>query len=143
MICLMDVARYNGSMCCHEQHRVGNCQMKNHEKISNASSIGLPYWGSRIVSALRLFRTKRFWFRMLVAFFCLGIIIPAGGYGIALWYQHTQKGKPYQLGVTFIPSYASYLGVDPKETTSDPPNMSKKSLVPAATVLVLLPPSIL
>ena len=53
---------------------------------------------------------------MLVVLFCIGIIIPAGGYGIALWYQHTQKGKPYQLGVTFIPSYASYLGVDPKET---------------------------
>ncbi len=37
-------------------------------------------------------------------------------YGIALWYQHSQAGKPYQLGVTFIPSYAAYLGVDPHET---------------------------
>lgn len=37
-------------------------------------------------------------------------------YGIALWYQHTQAGKPYELGATFIPSYASYLGVDPHET---------------------------
>lgn len=37
-------------------------------------------------------------------------------YGIALWYQHTQAGKPYLLGVSFIPSYASYLGVDPHET---------------------------
>jgi hypothetical protein len=37
-------------------------------------------------------------------------------YGIALWYQHGQAGKPNQLGVTFIPSYASYLGVDPQET---------------------------
>jgi hypothetical protein len=37
-------------------------------------------------------------------------------YAIALWYQHSQAGKPYQLGVTFIPSYATYLGVDPQET---------------------------
>ena len=37
-------------------------------------------------------------------------------YSVALWYQHSQKGKPYQLGVTFIPSYAEYLGVDARET---------------------------
>jgi hypothetical protein len=37
-------------------------------------------------------------------------------YGIALWYQHSQAGKPYELGVTFIPSYAAFLGVDPQQT---------------------------
>lgn len=37
-------------------------------------------------------------------------------YGIALWYQHNQAGKAYQVGVTFIPSYATYLGVNPQET---------------------------
>lgn len=39
-------------------------------------------------------------------------------YGIALWYQHTQKGKPYTYGVSFIADYASYLGVDPHQTFS-------------------------
>ncbi len=33
-------------------------------------------------------------------------------YGIALWYQHSQKDKPTVLGVSFIADYATYLGLD-------------------------------
>lgn len=36
-------------------------------------------------------------------------------YGISQWYIHTQKG-PQVIGVSFVPEYAQYLGVDPKET---------------------------
>lgn len=37
-------------------------------------------------------------------------------YGIALWYQHSQKGKPTELGVSFIADYATYLGLDAHQT---------------------------
>lgn len=37
-------------------------------------------------------------------------------YGIAQWYIHSEYAKPYVLGTSFIPDYASYLGVDPKQT---------------------------
>lgn len=37
-------------------------------------------------------------------------------YGIAQWYIHTEASKPLQLGVSFIPDYATYLGVDPQQT---------------------------
>jgi hypothetical protein len=37
-------------------------------------------------------------------------------YGIAVWYQHEQKGKPTTLGVTFVADYASSLGLDPHQT---------------------------
>lgn len=37
-------------------------------------------------------------------------------YGIAQWYIHSQSDKPYIQGVTFIPSYARALGVEPKQT---------------------------
>ena len=37
-------------------------------------------------------------------------------YGIAVWYQHSQNGKPPVLGVSFIADYASYLGLDPHTT---------------------------
>lgn len=37
-------------------------------------------------------------------------------YGVARWYQHSQTGKPYAIGVTFIAPYASYLGQDPQKT---------------------------
>lgn len=36
-------------------------------------------------------------------------------YGIAQWYIHTQKG-PQVIGVSFVPEYAQFLGVEPKET---------------------------
>lgn len=37
-------------------------------------------------------------------------------YGIAVWYQHAQKGKPTTLGVSFVADYATYLGVDAHQT---------------------------
>lgn len=39
----------------------------------------------------------------------------SGIYGVAVWYQHSHKGKA-TLGVTFIADYATYLGVDAHET---------------------------
>jgi hypothetical protein len=37
-------------------------------------------------------------------------------YGIAQWYIFNHRNQPLELGVTFIPNYAKYLGVDPKQT---------------------------
>ena len=37
-------------------------------------------------------------------------------YGISQWYSQSEQSKPYTVGTSFIPEYASYLGVDPKET---------------------------
>jgi hypothetical protein len=37
-------------------------------------------------------------------------------YGVAQWYIYSQNNKPTTLGVSFIPDYAKYLGLDPKET---------------------------
>jgi hypothetical protein len=37
-------------------------------------------------------------------------------FGISRWYAHSQAGKPYEIGVSFIPAYATSLGVDPQET---------------------------
>jgi hypothetical protein len=37
-------------------------------------------------------------------------------YSIAVWYQHSQKGKPQTLGVTYIADYAQSLGLDAHQT---------------------------
>lgn len=37
-------------------------------------------------------------------------------YGIAQWYIQTEKSKPLEMGVSFIPDYAQGLGVDPQKT---------------------------
>ena len=57
-------------------------------------------------------RTGKFWAK-LFGYVCA--VVAAGliaSYGIAHWYQGTQAGKPYELGVSFIPAYAEYLGED-------------------------------
>jgi len=36
-------------------------------------------------------------------------------YSIAQWYIYSQRNVPYNLGLTFVPDYASYLGVDPNQ----------------------------
>lgn len=47
----------------------------------------------------------------LVVFFLFSCM-----YGIAQWYIHSQRNQPLNIGVTFIPRYALYLDVEPKET---------------------------
>jgi hypothetical protein len=53
------------------------------------------------------------WHKTVVSGVVLAGLIVGGMYGIALWYQHSVRNKPFTLGVTFIADYASYLGVDP------------------------------
>jgi hypothetical protein len=54
--------------------------------------------------------------RLVYGFLSLLILLTAGMYGIAQWYIHSQKSQPLTLGVSFIPDYASSLGLDPDET---------------------------
>jgi glycosyl hydrolase family 42 (putative beta-galactosidase) len=37
-------------------------------------------------------------------------------FGIARWYIWSGRNVPYTMGVTFVPDYASYLGVNPEQT---------------------------
>jgi hypothetical protein len=48
---------------------------------------------------------------LAIFMFCLG-----GMYGIARWYIARHASEPIQVGVTFIPRYARYFDLDPKET---------------------------
>lgn len=56
------------------------------------------------------------WSKLLICLSAILILIVSCMYAIAQWYTFTHRNEPYQLGVTFIPSYARYLEVDPKET---------------------------
>lgn len=53
------------------------------------------------------------WHKLVSVAIVLAALSSGTMYGIALWYQHSQKGKPLELGVSFISDYASYLGEDP------------------------------
>ena len=65
------------------------------------------------------FRRKwraNFWNKFLVVSIVTALALTSGMYAIAQWYRFTQRNVPMQVGVTFIPRYATYLGVNPKQT---------------------------
>lgn len=82
-------------------------------KKSEKESPARLAWYQRCLAMLQ---TKKFWQLTLIGLASFVFLVTGTMYGIALWYQHSQNGKPYELGSTFIASYASYLGVDPQET---------------------------
>ena len=67
-----------------------------------------------------LSRLRRIWQSRLGKVLGVVVLVTAclvlASYSTAVWYQHTQSGKPYKTGVTFIPLYAQSLGLDPHET---------------------------
>jgi len=67
---------------------------------------------------IRQWWRKAWWAKTLTILVGLIIVLFGFMYGVALWYQHSQKGKPTTLGVSFIPDYASSLGLDPHQTFS-------------------------
>lgn len=60
---------------------------------------------------------KRRWAKRLI-YGLIGLALVSLGtmYGIAEWYDHSVANQPFIQGVTFIPDYATYLGVNPQQT---------------------------
>jgi hypothetical protein len=54
--------------------------------------------------------------RILICFLAVLALWIGGMYGIAQWYIHSERSKPYVMGVSFIPDYAQSLGIDPQAT---------------------------
>lgn len=50
---------------------------------------------------------------LLIGFIAATLILL---FGISRWYLASNQDKPFHIGVTFIPAYATALGVEPKET---------------------------
>lgn len=59
---------------------------------------------------------KNIWHKLVVIFIVLIGLSLGVMYGIARWYIAQQANKPYDLGVTYIPDYAEYYGLNPNET---------------------------
>lgn len=61
--------------------------------------------------------SKRTWLgRTLVIFSLIAAIVVTTSYGVAYWYQQNHKDEPLKIGATFVPNYARYFDLDPKET---------------------------
>lgn len=66
-------------------------------------------------------RPGRYWrgglWHKIVSLIVIVVILLVGGmYAIAEWYIQTEKNLPFRQGVSFIPDYASSLGLDPQQT---------------------------
>lgn len=60
---------------------------------------------------------KRNWLtKSLILLVVLIFSLLSVSYGISYWYLDKHRDEPLQLGVTFVPRYARFLGVDPQQT---------------------------
>jgi hypothetical protein len=72
-----------------------------------------------LTSSLKITKTwwqRSWWHKVITVALLLLFVTTSCMYGIAQWYIHSERSKPYVQGVTFIPSYANYLGVEPQQT---------------------------
>lgn len=58
----------------------------------------------------------KFWQKFLYTFVGLLVFSLVGMYGIARWYMHAHRNEPIVMGATFVPDYARYFDLDPKDT---------------------------
>jgi hypothetical protein len=65
----------------------------------------------------RYWRSSR-WHKVLSIIVIIVAVWFGSMYGIARWYIASQSSIPLQLGVSFIPDYASSLGLNPEQTMS-------------------------
>ena len=59
---------------------------------------------------------KNWWHKFVTIFLVLLLLCIGGMYGIARWYIWSERNQPLTMGVSFVPGYATYLGVDPQQT---------------------------
>lgn len=59
---------------------------------------------------------RSFWQKVGIILATIVIVLLSIMYGIARWYTAKHADEPLQIGATFIPSYAEYYDLDPKDT---------------------------
>jgi len=62
------------------------------------------------------FRERKLWQKICLVIMALVLLWVGSMYAIARWYIAVHSDEQTQLGVTFIPSYAEYYGLNPQET---------------------------
>lgn len=72
--------------------------------MQNVKHLGVSFWRRNI------------WNKLISVFLAALLILVGSMYGIAQWYIFSHRDQPLEMGVTFIPSYARYLEVDPRQT---------------------------
>jgi hypothetical protein len=78
-----------------------------------------PSYQRRLANSLKKwplrFWRKNWWHKAISVIVVFIVLALSSMYGIAQWYIHSETGKQV-FGVSFIPDYATSLGVDPQQT---------------------------
>lgn len=59
---------------------------------------------------------RSLWQKLVTILLVIITLTVSGSYGISYWYLQRHRHEPLTLGVTFIPKYAKYFGLDPQQT---------------------------
>jgi hypothetical protein len=88
---------------------------RHHEKLKKHET---GFWQSLWHDLTHWAVKHRFWQRLAIGLIAFIFLIVAGMFGLAQWYINKHKSEPLTIGATFIPNYARYYDLNPKETFS-------------------------
>lgn len=71
---------------------------------------------ARLVAPLKTWWDKKLLNRIIAITLAALIITISGMYAVAQWYMFSRRSEPVKVGVTFIPRYARYFGLDAQAT---------------------------
>jgi hypothetical protein len=86
---------------------------KSHVKKPLLSIAAVPRYVWR---QLARFWKKNIWHKLVVVLAVIILLLVGTMYGIARWYIWSERNIPYTMGVSFVPDYASSLGLNPEQT---------------------------
>lgn len=70
---------------------------------------------NRLIDSLKRYWQSSLWHKILVVFITAFIFVVGVNYAVARWYIAKHANEPLKYGVTFVPNYARYYDLDPKE----------------------------
>jgi hypothetical protein len=79
---------------------------------STIKAMGAPH----ARKAKHWYERRSLWQKVGLILAAIVILLLSSMYGVAQWYIHKHADEPLQIGATFVPSYAEYYDLDPKDT---------------------------
>lgn len=73
----------------------------------------------RLMKSVKKFKSYHFWKKLTIVLLALSVLFVMFMWSVAQWYRFSQRNQSLQLGTSFVPSYARYFGLDPKETFNE------------------------
>ncbi len=87
-------------------------EVGNRKSENRISRFSLSYFRDQLIQWWRV----KWWHKFFLVTLAVVMLFVSGMYTVAQWYIWSNRHTPVRIGATFIPNYARYLDLDPKET---------------------------